>query len=202
VASWFASWADDLVERSGLEPGWRMLDLACGTGIVARAAGTVIGPSGTVVGSDLNEGMLEEAAKHEVHGATVEWQHADATDLPFETGEFDAVLCQQGLQFIPEKAATVAEIHRVLRPGGRAWIFDGRDDFSEADQQVWFSQAPSLLKTRAALAIQRTILRTHGFTPSEWESHVPALVEQSRFGEGSIEILGIYRRLELVRRES
>jgi len=122
VASWFASWAHDLVERSSLEPGWRVLDLACGTGIVARAAGTVLGPSGTVVGSDLNEGMLEEAAKHEVRGATVEWEHADATDLPFEPGEFDAVLCQQGLQFIPQKAATVAEIHRVLRPGGVAAV--------------------------------------------------------------------------------
>jgi hypothetical protein len=94
------------------------------------------------------------------------------------------------------------EFHRVLRSGGKAWIFDGRDDFSEADQQEWFSQAPALLKTRPALALQRAILRIHGFTPSEWESHVPALVEQSRFGEGSIEVLGIYRRLELVRQES
>ncbi|MDX2382253.1 MAG: hypothetical protein QNM02_21150, partial [Acidimicrobiia bacterium] len=55
VASWFASWATDLVERADLQPGWRVLDLACGTGVVTRAAGPAIGPRGQIVASDLNE---------------------------------------------------------------------------------------------------------------------------------------------------
>jgi ubiquinone/menaquinone biosynthesis C-methylase UbiE len=122
VASWFAAWADDLVERASLQAGWRVLDLACGTGVVTRAAGPVVGPTGTIVSSDLNDDMLAEARRHPVEGAAVEWQQADATDLPFETEEFDALLCQQGLQFVPAKAEAVAEMHRVLRPGGVAAV--------------------------------------------------------------------------------
>ena len=122
VASWFASWAADLVERADLQPGWRVLDVACGTGIVTRAAGPVIGPTGVIVASDLNEDMLSEAARHVVEGATVHWRRADATELPFDTDSFDALLCQQGLQFVPDKAAAVAEMRRVLRPGGVAAV--------------------------------------------------------------------------------
>ena len=122
VATWFAAWASDLVERARLQPGWRVLDLACGTGIVARAAGPAVGRSGAIVGSDLNQEMLEEAQRHPVDGAPVDWRQADATDLPFETAEFDAVLSQQGLQFMPDKSAAVGEMRRVLRPGGIAAV--------------------------------------------------------------------------------
>ena len=122
VASWFVPWAADLVERANLEAGWRVLDLACGTGVVARAVGPVIGPAGAIVASDLNEAMLDEAQQHAVQGASVQWRQADATELPFETDEFDGVLCQQGLQFVPEKAAAVSEMRRVLRPGGIAAV--------------------------------------------------------------------------------
>jgi len=122
VASFFAPWAEDLVQRAGLRAGWNVLDVACGTGIVTRAAGPLLGASGSIVGSDLNEEMLTEAARHKVEGAVVEWRQADATELPFGDGSFDAVLCQQGLQFVPDKAAAAAQMYRVLRDGGSAAV--------------------------------------------------------------------------------
>ena len=159
-------------------------------------------PGLRVLGVDLSGTMVRIARKNAGALSNLEFRQENAAQLSAEDGAADLIVSSEAMHHWRQPVAVLDEFHRVLRSGGRAWIFDGRDDFSEADQKVWFSQAPSLLKTRAALAIQRTILRTHGFTPSEWESHVPALVEQSRFGEGSIEILGIYRRLELVRRES
>ncbi len=122
VASWFEPWAADLVTEAGLKPGWRVLDLACGTGIVTRAAAPIIGARGEIVASDLNEGMLFEAQQHPVEGAPVRWRVADATELPFATGEFDGVFCQQGLQFMPDRDAAVGEMYRVLRPGGVAAV--------------------------------------------------------------------------------
>lgn len=122
VASWFEPWAFDLVERARLQVGWRVLDLACGTGVVTRVAAPVVGPTGQIVASDLNEGMLAEARARDADGAPVQWRQADAADLPFLADEFDAVLCQQGLQFVPDKAAAMSEIRRVLRPGGVAAV--------------------------------------------------------------------------------
>jgi SAM-dependent methyltransferase len=122
VASWFAPWAEDLVAAAGIQSGWRVLDLACGTGVVTRTVAPILGATGQVVASDLNEGMLAEAQQHPVDGAPVQWRVADATALPFETDEFDALLCQQGLQFVPDKVAAVTEMHRVLRPGGVAAV--------------------------------------------------------------------------------
>lgn len=122
VASWFAPWAVDLVERANLRAGLQLLDVACGTGVVTRAAAAVIGPTGSIVATDLNDDMLAEARRHAVVGAPVQWRQADATELPFETETFDALVCQQGLQFVPDKAAAVAEMRRVLRPDGVAAV--------------------------------------------------------------------------------
>lgn len=122
VASWFASWADELVTRADLQPGSTVLDLACGTGIVSRAAGPLLGPDGAIVAADLNTDMLAEARRHPVADAPIQWRRADAADLPFGAETFDAVLCQQGLQFFPDRAAPVGEIHRVLRPDGVAAV--------------------------------------------------------------------------------
>ena len=146
--------------------------------------------------------MVRIARKNAGALSNLEFRQENAAELSAEDGSADMIVSSESMHHWRKPVAVLDEFHRVLRPGGRAWIFDGRDDFSEADQKLWFSGSPFFLKTRPALALQRTILRTHGFTPSEWESHVPALVEQSRFGEGSIEVLGIYRRLELVRGES
>lgn len=112
----FVPWARDLLARAALKPGERLLDLACGTGIVARmAAGTGV----SVIGADLNPGMLEVAVDR-AEGTGIVFQQADAQDLPFHDSSFDVIICQQGLQFFPDKARALAECFRVLRPGGRA----------------------------------------------------------------------------------
>lgn len=120
VPMMFAPWAEQLVERAGVRPGERVLDVACGTGIVARYASTRVGPRGTVVGLDLNEGMLE-AARAAASGAAagVEWTTASATEIPFEDGSFDVVFCQQALQFFRDRRRAVREMHRVLARDGR-----------------------------------------------------------------------------------
>lgn len=159
-------------------------------------------PGLRVVGVDLSGTMVRIARKNAGALSNLEFRQESAAKLSAEDGSADLIVSSESMHHWRQPVAVLDEFHRVLRPGGRAWIFDGRDDFSEADQKVWFAGSPALLKTKPALAVQRTILRTHGFTPQEWESLVPSLVAQSRFGAGEIETLGIYRRLELVRPES
>ena len=119
VPAVFASWIPALVELAALGPGQKVLDVACGTGVVTRAAAQAVGHDGKVVGLDISPGMLAVARALPVEGAAVEWLEASATSLPLEDDTFDAVLSQQGLQFFPDRAAALHEMHRVLRPGGR-----------------------------------------------------------------------------------
>ena len=103
--------------------GSQVLDLACGTGIIAREAAALLGPRGSITGVDLNARMLEIArANAPQDGARVEWHQGDATALPFAAECFDVLLCQQGLQFFPDKPAALREMRRVLKPGGRAGL--------------------------------------------------------------------------------
>lgn len=122
VEGFFAAWADDLLTRAELQPGERVLDVACGTGIVSRGAITQVGETGSVTGVDLNAGMLAEAVDHVPAGRQIHWREGDATALPFDDASFDVILCQQGLQFFPDKSAAAAEMRRVLAPGGRVLV--------------------------------------------------------------------------------
>lgn len=110
----FQPWAHDLLARSQLRAGDTLLDLACGTGIVARTA-SKMGINAT--GGDINEDMLSVARDR---APEIDFRHADAQALPFGDGSFDAIICQQGLQFFPDKPAAAAECRRALNPGGRA----------------------------------------------------------------------------------
>lgn len=116
--------AEDLVAEAGVKPGDRVLDVACGTGIVARHALKKALPGGSVVGSDINAPMLDAARSiaSDLELTNIEWHLGDATELPFEDASFDVVLCQQGLQFIPDKSGVLREMARVLRPGGRVAV--------------------------------------------------------------------------------
>jgi SAM-dependent methyltransferase len=120
VPLFFAPGAEHLVELATPGPGERVLDVACGTGIVARCAAPRVGADGTVVGLDLNEGMLKVARKisSEVR-LPIEWRQGDAIEMPFPDAAFDIVYCQQGLQFFPDQPAALHEMYRVLVPNGR-----------------------------------------------------------------------------------
>ncbi|MGG5821259.1 class I SAM-dependent methyltransferase [Falsiroseomonas sp. HW251] len=114
-----AVWAADLVERAAPAAGEGVLDLACGTGIVARLAAARMG-SGEVIGLDINAPMLAVARSLPAPpGVRVAWQEGSAVAIPLPEARVDLCLCQLGLQFFPDRAAALHEIARVLRHGGR-----------------------------------------------------------------------------------
>lgn len=112
----FRPWAEALLERAELAQGMSVLDVACGTGIVARLAQRRVHPGGRVAGVDVSAPMLQVAREIEPH---VDWREGDAASLPVGAGErFERVLCQQGLQFFAAQQAAARELRRVLAPGG------------------------------------------------------------------------------------
>ena len=115
VPALFGQWAPQLVSCARVASGQRVLDVACGTGAVARTAADAVGPEGQVVGVDLNPAMLDVARASR---PDLEWFQGDAEDLPFETDSFDAALCQSALFFFPEPSRAVREMARVVGPGG------------------------------------------------------------------------------------
>ncbi len=111
--------AADLIRLAALRRGERVLDVACGTGVVARLASREVGAAGTVSGLDVNAGMLAVARSATPPGTPVEWQAASADAMPFPEASFDVVLCQMGLQFMADQPAALDEMRRVLVGGGR-----------------------------------------------------------------------------------
>lgn len=109
--------ARGLVDLAGLRAGERVLDVACGTGIVARLAAEQVG-DGTVAGVDPNPAMLG-VARGVDGGDAIEWHEAAAEALPLDDGSFDVALCQLGLQFVRDRIGALREMHRVVAPGGR-----------------------------------------------------------------------------------
>ena len=114
----FAPYARDLAPRVAAASPRRVLEIAAGTGVVTRVLRELLPASVEIVATDLNQAMLDVAAKT-VHSGKVEWRQADAMALPFPDASFDAVVCQFGAMFFPDKAKAYAETRRVLRPGGR-----------------------------------------------------------------------------------
>ena len=114
--------ATNLIDTAALRRGERVLDVACGTGIVARLAAERVGDTGTVAGIDLNPGMLEVARSVTPSSMVIEWHQSSAEAISLQDEAFDVVLCQMGLQFVPDKLAALREMQRVLAPGGRLII--------------------------------------------------------------------------------
>lgn len=114
--------ADDLIAIADLQPGERVLDVACGTGVVTRLAAERVGTAGSVTGLDINRGMLAVAGSATPSDMSIDWQEANAESMPFPDNAFDVVLCQMGLQFVPSKLTALREMRRALETGGRAVI--------------------------------------------------------------------------------
>jgi ubiquinone/menaquinone biosynthesis C-methylase UbiE len=123
LAAAFKPWAEDLIRLAGLKEGERVLDLACGTGIVARQAAPKVGARGKVVGLDVNEGMLRVArAVSAGVRPPIEWRQGNAGELPFPVGTFDVAFCEQAMQFFSDPVAALGEMRRVLAPGARVAV--------------------------------------------------------------------------------
>jgi ubiquinone/menaquinone biosynthesis C-methylase UbiE len=116
----FAPWAPGLLDTAGVRVGERGIDIACGTGVIARAAAERIGRTGRVVGLDISAAMLAVArSQADASGAPIEWLEGDAQAIPLPDASFDVALCQQGLQQFPDRPAALRDIRRVLVDGGR-----------------------------------------------------------------------------------
>jgi ubiquinone/menaquinone biosynthesis C-methylase UbiE len=116
----FMDTSQDLVALAALRTGERVLDVACGTGVLARLAAKAVGSTGKVAGADLNEGMLTTARnKAEREELQIEWHTCDAAALSIPDGSFDVALCQWGLEFFSDRSRGLREVARVLVPGGR-----------------------------------------------------------------------------------
>lgn len=179
----FRPWAEITFEELDLSAGDRVLDIACGTGIVARVAKERLGDAGYIVGIDISSDMLAVAR---AVAPCIDWREGNANALPLCDGEqFDVVVCQQGLQFFPDKPAAVAQMRRALVKGGRLAVATWRSDdeipfFRElrrvaerhlgaiADQRYSFGDAAALealLRDAGFHEVRsRTISRTIQFT--------------------------------------
>jgi ubiquinone/menaquinone biosynthesis C-methylase UbiE len=147
----FEPWAKLLLDEAELRLRQRVLDIATGPGTVARLAAMRVGPQGRVVATDIAQPMLD-IAKSKIQppsSAPIEYLQSPAAPLAAATGSFDAVLCQQGLQFFPDRAAALLEMRRVLKPSGRAaiavWAELERNQIYAAFHAALLATAPSEL---------------------------------------------------------
>jgi ubiquinone/menaquinone biosynthesis C-methylase UbiE len=116
VPALFREWAPRVAAAAGIRPGDKVLDVACGTGVLAREAARRAAPGGEVMGLDRNPGMLDVARRQ---APEIAWREGLAEALPYGAGAFDAVVSQFGLMFFDERTRALQEMLRVLKPGGR-----------------------------------------------------------------------------------
>jgi len=142
----FEPYADDLAGRLSRRPPQRLLEVAAGTGAVTRTLASTLPAATSIVASDLNQPMLDQATAAGT-SRPVEWRRADALDLPFEDGAFDVVVCQFGAMFFPDKAKAFSESRRVLRPGGTflftVWDRIEENEFADTVTATLAEQFPS-----------------------------------------------------------
>ena len=201
----FRPWAEITLEEVKASAGDRLLDIACGTGIVARVARERLGDSTDIVGIDISSDMLAVAR---AVAPGIDWREGNAGELPLRDGEqFDVVICQQGVQFFPDKSAAAAQMRRALANGGRlavaTWRSDDEIPFMRElrrvaehhlgpilDQRHCFGEAgpiESLLRDAGFHEVRsRTISRTIGFDDGApfLRLNAMALVGMSAVGKG------------------
>ena len=178
----FDYYARDLAARLAAPAGGRVLEIACGTGISTEAARAALDETVRIIATDLNPPMLEVARSKRGHLAGVEYREADAQELPFLDGYFDALFCQFGWMFLPDKALGFREALRVLKPGGQLAF------------NVWdsFERNPIVALAHEAIGGFFTADPPQFLTvPFGWYDHdvIRAHVEDAGFGDISIDVV-------------
>jgi ubiquinone/menaquinone biosynthesis C-methylase UbiE len=180
--------SDELLQRVPPSPGERVVDVACGTGLIARRVAPFVGDTGSVVGVDISPAMLGVAQSLPVPtGAPITWLEGSGVDLPLSDASFDLALCQQGLQFMPDRQEATNEMRRVLAAGGRVGIAV----WAGPEQQSFFSAFTEIIDRHVGAPVAgvplslgstqelRNLLDTAGFSDVSVEtvtftSHVPS----------------------------
>jgi ubiquinone/menaquinone biosynthesis C-methylase UbiE len=181
----FEPYAHDIARRlSALEAG-RVLETAAGTGIVTRALAGALPPGANIVATDLNQPMLDHAAK-QLSSSRVSFQKVDAQALPFAEAAFDAVVCQFGVMFFPEKQKAYSEARRVMKPGGR-FIFNVWDKIEHND-------FPNLVTAALAELFPNDPPRFMARTPHGYHDREAIIAELRRAGFGKVEVETLTRR--------
>lgn len=159
----FEPYARDMARRLGELASGNVLEVAAGTGVVTRALATALPTAVALTASDLSQAMIDRAVRVGTD-RPVRWEQADVLSLPFGNASFDAVVCQFGVMFFPVKADAFAEVHRVLRPGGRflfnVWQRIENNEFADVVTQA----VSSLFPTDPPLFLRRT---PHGYHDPE-----------------------------------
>ncbi|HEY7414063.1 MAG TPA: class I SAM-dependent methyltransferase [Ktedonobacteraceae bacterium] len=176
----FDPWSHSTIATAEPQKGEYVLDVACGTGVVARNIASYLGPQGKVVGLDSNPEMLATARSlPSPSGATIQWIEGFAQRLPFARATFDITLCQGGLQFISDQHAALQEMYRVLKPGGRIVLMI----FREIQYAPAFAILAETIASYAAPLMIQSIMTP--FTLGDADA-VQALVEKVGFQQISI----------------
>jgi ubiquinone/menaquinone biosynthesis C-methylase UbiE len=173
-------WAADLVAAVDVQPGQRVLDAACGTGIVARHAARRLDGEGHVAGVDVNPAMLE-VARERGADLPITWEQAPVERLPFPDASFDVVLCQQALQFFPDRPAALAELFRVAAPGARLGVNTCR----ALEHQPGYRALVDVLARH--VGVQAAVVTASPYALGDGDE-VRALVEKAGFGEVHVHI--------------
>src|SRR5258706_7272698 len=142
----FEPYATDVATRLVSRSPATVLEIAAGTGVVTRALASALPEGTSIVATDLNQPMLDQAAKVGTK-RPVQWRQADAMQLPFADASFDTVACQFGVMFFPDRGAAFAEARRVLRPGGallfNVWDRIEQNEFAHAVDGAVAAQFPA-----------------------------------------------------------
>lgn len=191
VPAMFRPLAESTVSLIQVDSTDDILDVACGTGILARVIGEKYPDIQRLVGSDLNQGMLDVARTlTATEPYKSEWYAADVGSLPFDNHSFTLCFCQQGLQFFPDKAKALSEIHRVLKPDGRLVL------------SIWSEVSP--LFTILAEALERhigTAIAERSLAPFAFrdQAHIENLLTKAGFTEHKVQILTVDRQIGLAK---
>lgn len=166
-----------LVDFAVLRPSERVIDIGCGTGAAARYAAPKVGGRGSVLGIDINQGMIAMARSlPAVDGAAIEWRVARATELPVPDGKIDVALCAQTLQFLPEKHQALAEAHRVLRDGGRALV----SLWCAIEENPYFEALVTAMRRHVGAEVAAGLEAIFALTDMD---EVTAMLQKAGFGE-------------------